>query len=71
MNLFMVQEFLVVLLVLAVSMATILAFAIAFILVQEGIRRAVRWAKTGVMPLEGLHAKEQWLQRSDARSPLR
>jgi hypothetical protein len=71
MTLFMVQEFLGVLLVVAVSMAIILAFGVAFILLQEGVRRVVRWAKTGGMPLEGLSSKQQWLQRTDARSPLR
>jgi hypothetical protein len=51
MNLYMVQEFLGVLLLLAVSTATILVFAVAFILFQEGTRRAVHWAKTDVIRL--------------------
>jgi hypothetical protein len=57
MDLYMVEEFLVVLFLLAVSTATILVFAVAFILFQEGIRRAVLWLKTGVMRLAGLSPK--------------
>jgi hypothetical protein len=57
MNFYTVQEFLVVLLVLAVSTATILVFAVAFILFQEGIRRAVLLAKTGFIRLAGLSPK--------------
>jgi hypothetical protein len=69
MNLFMVQEFLGVLLVLALSMAAILVVGVAFILLQEGIRRIVRWAKTGVVPLQDLTSKDAWIDRSHARSP--
>lgn len=54
MNFYTVQEFLVVLFLLAVSTATILVIAVAFILFQEGIRWAVLWAKTGVIRLAGL-----------------
>jgi hypothetical protein len=57
MNFYTVQEFLVVLFLLAVSTATILVFAVACILFQEGIRRAILWAKTGVMRLAGLSPK--------------
>jgi hypothetical protein len=71
MILFVAQEFLGVLLVIFLSMAAILVLGIAFILFQEGIRRIVRWAKPGVVPLEGLSSRNGWLQRSDARSPLR
>jgi cell division protein FtsW (lipid II flippase) len=46
MNLFMVQEFLAVLLLLALSTATILVFAVAFMLFHDGIRWALLWAKT-------------------------
>lgn len=49
MNFYLVQEILGVLLVLAILMGTLLVFAIAFILFQEGMRRAVRWARTGVV----------------------
>ena len=65
MILYTVEECLGVLLVLAILMGTILVFGILFILCQEGIRRAVRWAKTGVMPLEGLGPQ------SDGRPALR
>jgi hypothetical protein len=57
MNFYTVQEFLAVLLLLAVLTGTILVFAVAFILFQEGIRRAVLWAKTGVIRLAGLSPK--------------
>ena len=63
MNLYMVQEYLGVLLVLAVSTATILVFAVAFVLFREGIRRAVSGAKTGVMDQPGLKTvgrKNRW-----------
>jgi hypothetical protein len=57
MNFYTVQEFLAVLLLLAISTATILVFAVAFILFQEGIRRAVLWVKTGVIRLASLSPK--------------
>ena len=44
-KLYVVQEILVVLLLLAIPIVTILVFGVAFILIQEGIRRAVLWAK--------------------------
>ncbi len=66
MILYTVQEFLGVLLVLAIAMGSILILGILFILCQEGIRRAVRWVKAGVMPLEGLGR-----QRTDGRTALR
>jgi hypothetical protein len=71
MNLYAMQEFLGVLLLLAAFIGTMLAFGVAFILFQEGIRRVVHGAKTGVMPLKGLSAKDQWLQRAHGRSVLR
>jgi hypothetical protein len=46
MNLYIVQEYLGVLLMLAVSTAIILVFAVAFVIFQEGIRRAMLWGKT-------------------------
>lgn len=70
-NLYAMQEFLGVLLLLAVFIGAMLVFGIVFILFQEGVRRAVRGAKTGVMPLKGLSAKDQWLQRAHDRSVLR
>ena len=71
MNLYTVQEFLGVLLVLAVTMGTILLFGVAFILLQEGIRRAVHGAKAGVIHLKGSSAKDDWLQRAHGRSVFR
>jgi hypothetical protein len=71
MNLFIVQEFLGVLLVLALSMGAILILGVVFILFQEGIRRIVRLAKNGVVPLEDLSPKDGWLERTHARSSLR
>ncbi len=58
-NRYAVQEFLGVLLLVAVFIGTMLVFGIAFILFQEGIRRAAHGAKTGVIPLKGLSAKDQ------------
>jgi hypothetical protein len=46
-KLYVVQEILVVVLLVAFSTVTILVLAVGFILFQEGIRRAVRWAMTG------------------------
>jgi len=54
MKLYLVQEILVVLLLLAVSTVTIFILAAAFILFQEGIRRTVLWTKAGVARLVGL-----------------
>jgi hypothetical protein len=71
MNLYTMQEFLGVLLVLAAFTGTILAFGIAFVLLQEGIRRAVHQAKTGVVPLQAVSAKDQWFERAHGRSALR
>jgi len=48
-KLYMVQEILVVVLLLAIATVTILAFAVAFILFHEGLRRAALWAKAGVI----------------------
>ena len=70
MNLYTMQEFLGVLLVLAALTGTILVFAIVFILFQEGRRRAVCWAKTGLI-VQRLSARYQWLQRAHGRSALR
>jgi len=57
MTLYTLEEVLGVLLLLAVSMAAILVLAVACILFQEGIRRAVLWAKTGVMHPARLNPK--------------
>lgn len=69
MSLYIVQEFLGVLLVLAGLMGTILFFGIAVILVQEGIRQLLHRAKTRVMPFEGLSAKDQWLDSAGVDPP--
>lgn len=53
-KLYVVQEILVVVLLLAVSTVTILAFAVAFISLHAGIRRAALWAKAGVIRHAGL-----------------
>jgi hypothetical protein len=63
MSLYIAQEFLGVLLVLAGLVGTILVFGIAVILFQEGIRRTLRGAKTRIKPFAGLSAKELWLRR--------
>jgi hypothetical protein len=63
MSLYIVQEFLGVLLVIAGLTGTVLFFGIAGILFREGIRRALRGAKTRVIPFAGLSAKNQRLQR--------
>jgi hypothetical protein len=66
MNLYMVQEFLVVLLLLATSTATILGFAVALVLFLEGIRRAVPWAKTSFVRRPDLNPKDQWIRRTES-----
>ncbi len=71
MNLYNVQEVLGVLIVLAVTTGIILLFGIAFILFQEGIRRAVHGAKARVMHFKSLSSKDDWLQRAHGRSVLR
>jgi hypothetical protein len=63
MTLYIVQEFLGVLLVIAGLTGTLLFFGIAGILFREGLRRALRGAKTRVMPFAGLSAKKQRLPR--------
>lgn len=70
MNVYIVQEFLAVLVLLAVSAAAILVFAFAFILFQEGIRRAAIWAKTDVIRLAGLSPRNQRIRRTDGQSAL-
>jgi hypothetical protein len=64
MSLYIAQEFLGVLLLLAGLVGTILVFGIAFILFHEGMRRTLRIAKTHVKPLAGLSAKELSLRRA-------
>jgi hypothetical protein len=58
-NFYMVQEILVVLLLLAVLMVSILTLAVACILIHEGIRSAVLWAKIGLMRLASLSPQDQ------------
>ncbi|HTC41566.1 MAG TPA: hypothetical protein VK703_08345 [Candidatus Acidoferrales bacterium] len=64
MSLYIAQEFLGVLLVLAGLMGTVLFFGIAAILFQEGIRRTLRGANSRVKPLAKLSAKELWMRRA-------
>jgi hypothetical protein len=61
MSLYIAQEFLGVLLVLAGLTGTLLFFGIAFILFREGMRRALHYPKTRVIPSAGLSAKDEWL----------
>lgn len=63
MNLYMAQEFLVVLLLLAASTATVFGLAVALVLFLEGIRRAVPLAKTGVVRRPNLSPKDQRVRR--------
>lgn len=72
-NFYMMQEFLGVLIVLAAATGTILVFGIAFILLQEGIRRAVHGAKARVVHLKASSAKDEWLQKAHGsiRHPLK
>lgn len=57
MNFYNVQEFLAVLLLLAVLTAIILVFSVGIVLFQEGIRRAALWAKTSFVRVVGLSPK--------------
>jgi hypothetical protein len=57
-RLYMVQEILVVLLLLAVSTVTVLGFAVAVILLQEGIRQAALWGKIGLIRLGNLSPQD-------------
>jgi hypothetical protein len=70
MDLFMLQEFVAVLLVLAALAGTILVMGIALILFREGIRRAVHARQTHFLSLRGVSAKDHWL-RAHGRSILR
>jgi hypothetical protein len=54
-RLYVVQEVLVVLLLVAITMMTALVFAVAFVLFQEGIRRTVLWTRTSVVPPAALN----------------
>ena len=47
-KLYLLQEILVVLLLVALSMMGLLVFVVAFVLFQEGVRCAILWGKTGV-----------------------
>jgi hypothetical protein len=48
---FMVQEALVVMLLIAITVVALWLFLVAFVLFQEGIRRAVLWTKNGIVRL--------------------
>jgi uncharacterized membrane protein len=56
---YLVQEALAVLLLAAVSSGTILVLGVAFVLIQEGIRRTVQWMKLGYIWLAHLGPQEQ------------
>jgi hypothetical protein len=72
MNHYVVQEFLSVLLVIAVATGTFLGFALSFVLLQEGMRQAVRWVMDfAVMHFASLSATDRWLRRTAGRSALR
>jgi hypothetical protein len=70
MNLYSILEYLELLLLLAVTTATILVLAVAFVLLHEGIRRVVLWAKTGDMRRPGLRAIDDWIRRPGGQSAL-
>jgi uncharacterized membrane protein len=71
MNLYTMQEFLGVLVVLAAATGTMLVLGIAFILFQEGTRRALHSARARIIHFRGLSAKDEWLQRTHGRSTVR
>jgi hypothetical protein len=56
---YLVQETLAVLLMIAVSTGTIFAFAVAFLLLREGIRRTIQWMKLGYIWLARFGPQEQ------------
>jgi hypothetical protein len=45
---FMAQEAIVVMLLIAILVAVIFLFLVAFVLFQEGIRRAILWTTAGI-----------------------
>jgi hypothetical protein len=45
---FMAQEAIVAMLLIAILVAVIFLFLVAFVLFQEGIRRAILWTTTGI-----------------------
>jgi hypothetical protein len=57
MTVYMLEEILGVLVLLAAAMATFFVLAVAIVVFREGIRRAVLWAKTGVMHPARLNPK--------------
>jgi O-antigen/teichoic acid export membrane protein len=71
MNVYPLQEFLGVVAVLAVLVGIFVFLGVLFILFQEGIRRAIPRAKTGVARLESLSPKDQRLRRTEVRPVLR
>jgi len=56
---YLVEEALAVLLLIAVSTGTIFGFAVAFLLLQEGIRRTIQWMKPGYIRLAHFGPQEQ------------
>jgi hypothetical protein len=51
---YMLQEALVVMLLVAISVAVILLFLVVFVLFQAGIRQAALWLKTALVRLSRL-----------------
>ena len=45
---YLVQEVFVVMLLIAITVAALLLLLVAFVLVQEGMRRPVLWMKSGM-----------------------
>jgi len=70
MNLYTMQEFLGVLLVIAALTGAILVLGIGLILLQESIRWALHGRRAHLIALRGVSAKDQWLQ-AQGRSTLR
>jgi hypothetical protein len=67
--LYILQEILVVLFLLAVLTVTILVFAIALILIQGGVRRAALSPKTGVGHLASLSRLLNFVLRKGFEDP--
>jgi|HubBroStandDraft_5_1064220.scaffolds.fasta_scaffold119321_3 hypothetical protein len=70
MDLLIVQEFLAVLLALAVLTGTILVLGVGLVLFQEGIGRVLHGRRTPVVSPKGASANDVWFQ-DHGRSMLR
>jgi hypothetical protein len=67
---YLTQEIFVVLLLVALSMMVILVIAVAFVLFQEGIRRAILWGKIGFVRLARLSHRHVSPPESIIHPPL-